>query len=115
MHSSVATADYVGRAARVWTGDEPALNIGGMGYLSGTIWWFVQASPCRTASATASARLATPSLAKTLVRWVPTVRGLTNNASAISGLVLPSTRRRRISDSRGVRPKGSAVAATLVL
>ena len=53
----------------------------------------------RTARATASVRVVTPSLAKMLVTWVWTVRGLMKRTWAISGLECPSTSKRSTSIS----------------
>ena len=51
----------------------------------------------------ASARLRTPSLWRTLLTWLSTVRGEITRAAAISRSVSPSARRRRTSFSRALR------------
>lgn len=61
-----------------------------------------QISPRRTATAAASARALTPSLAKRLARWVCTVREPMKSAEAISRSVRPLATRRSTSVSQGV-------------
>ena len=65
-----------------------------------------QTRPRRTATAAASARALTPSLAKRLATWVCTVRVPMKSASPISRSDRPSTSRRSTSSSR-VSPPGT--------
>src|SRR5438093_239656 len=69
-----------------------------------------EASPNRHAMVTASIFECTPSLARMLFTWLWTVSGLIRSSSAISPVVSPEARARRISVSRAVRRRRASSA-----